>query len=142
MNYFRQLFFIILAFPFLMLVSCDEATETEEEEVQRTTHLVTLDNNLGTPDCIPFGLEENPVVFIVSYRDIQVDATINPSASGFINVLVEDNESINVIVQDEDGTLLADANVNVRTTSRPESLDGLPRIIRYCEAFQIGFENF
>ena len=46
------------------------------------------------------------------------------------------------MVQDVDGTILADANVNVRTTSRPESLEGLPRIIRYCEAFQIGFENF
>ena len=58
-------------------------TTDEEEEVQRTTHLVTLDNNLGTPDCIPFGIEEVPVVFIVSYRDIQVDATINPRSIRF-----------------------------------------------------------
>lgn len=141
MNYCRHLIIVVLIVPFLMLLSCDEDNE-EGEEVQRTTHLVRLDNNLGEPGCIPFGLEEAPIVFIVSYRNIQVDATINPGASGFINVLVEDNESINVIVQDEDGTLLADANVNVRTLSRPESLEELPRIIRYCEAFQLDFENF
>ncbi len=142
MKSFKPFIILILMTTCLLSFSCDEDSDDDDDEVQRTTHVVTLNNNLGEPGCIPFGLGEVPIVFIVSYRDIQVDATINPGASGFINVLVEDAESINVVVQDLDGTPLANANVNVRTTSRPESLEGLPRIIRYCEAFQLNFENF
>lgn len=124
--------------PFLF--SCDDESDDEEEEIQRTTKLVTLNNNLGEPGC--FGFADAPVVFIVSYRDIQVDATINPGASGFINVLVEDAESINVVVQKVDTEIIANANVIVRTTSRPEALEGSARIITFCENFSLNFENF
>jgi len=140
----KKLIYILLVLvttPFLF--ACDEDSDETEDEVQRTSHTVTLYNSLGDTGCYPVGgISEFEVVFIVSYRDIQVDATINPGAYGFINVLVEDTESINVIVQDLSGTILANANVNVRTTSRPEFLEDSPRRIRYCEAFQLNFENF
>lgn len=138
MRTLKHILFVLIMTPFLF--SCDEENENEEEDVQRTTHVVTLHNNLGEPGCFGFG--DAPVVFIVSYRDIQVEATINPGASGFINVLVEDAESINVIVQKLDTEIIANANVNVRTTSRPESLDDLARIITFCENFSLIFENF
>jgi len=135
------LFFLLMS-PFLF--SCDDDKDKDEdEEPDRTTNLVTLQNNTGQAGsgfCFP---NEPQVTFIVSYRDIQVDASINSGgAQGFINVLVEDGESINVRVQrTSDDTVIANANVNVRTTSRPLPED-TPRRIIYCEPFELEFEGF
>ena len=127
--------------PLIISFSCDE-DDDEEEEPERKTVLVTLQNNagdFGSGGCFP---SEDSVTFIVSYRDIQVDASISGGSSGFINVLVEDGESINVIVQrTNDNTLLANANVNVRTYSRPGPEDATRRVT-YCEPFALQFENF
>ncbi len=128
--------------PFLLAFTCDE-DDDEDDEPERTINLVTLQNNSGPAGsgfCYP---EEPQVIFIVSYRDIQVDASINSEgAQGFINVLVEDGESINVRVQrSSDDTTIANANINVRTTSRPFPED-TPRRIIYCENFDLEFEGF
>jgi len=127
--------------PFLMSFSCDDDSDDDEEEIQRTTHTVTLRNESGVIGC---GMGPGfQVTFVVSYRDIQVDATINDGTFGIINVLVEDGESINVqVYRTDDDTLFADSNVNVRTTSRPEFLEDEFRSITYCEAFQLVFANF
>nr|WP_321234464.1 hypothetical protein [uncultured Psychroserpens sp.] len=140
MKTFKPILFFLLMTPFLFSFSCDD--EDEEDEPDRKTVLVTLQNNagdIGSGGCIPI---ENSLTFIVSYRDIQVDAAINGGSQGFINVLVEDGESINVIVQRTDsGILRSNSNVNVRTDSRPGPEDA-PRRIIYCEAFELQFENF
>jgi len=137
----KYLFVLLLILP--LYSACETDGEEDEEEPDRTTNLVTLQNNSGEAGsgfCFP---NEAQLTFIVSYRDIQVDATINSTGTqGFINVLVEDGESINVRVQrTSDDTTLANANVNVRTTSRPGPEDA-PRRIIYCEPFALEFEGF
>lgn len=123
-----------------LIYSCDE-DEMEEEEIERTTHTVTLRNESGAPGCgFGAGFE---ATYLVTYRDIQVSADINDGTFGIINVLVEDGESINVkVFRTDDDTLFADANVNVRTTSRPDFLEEEFRTITFCEAFQLNFQNF
>ena len=138
MKTFKYLFLVLLIMPFL--ISCDE-DEKDDEDVQRTTHTVTLKNESGVPGCaLGEGFE---ATFLVTYRDIQVSADINDGSFGIINVLVEDGESINVrVFKTEDDTLFADANVDVRTTSRPEELEEEIRSITFCQAFQLNFQNF
>lgn len=138
----KPIFFFLLMTPFLLSFSCDEDDSDDEEEVQRTSHTVSLRNESGAPGC--GGFESGfQITYVVSYRDIQVDATINDGTFGVINVLVEDGESINVqVYRTDDDTLFADANVNVRTSSRPDVLEDEFRAITFCEAFNLIFENF
>ena len=137
MKLISYMFALILFMP--LFINCED-DEMEEDDVERTTVLVTLQNNaggFGAGGCFP---TEDSVTFIVSYRDISVDAAITGGGQGFINVLVEDGESINVIVQrTSDDIVLGNANVNVRTESRPGDAE---RRIIYCEPFEIQFENF
>ncbi|WP_353776875.1 hypothetical protein [Winogradskyella sp. 3972H.M.0a.05] len=138
MKLLNYLFVFVFILP--LFIDCED--DEMDDEPERTTVLVTLQNNaggFGAGGCFP---TEDSVTFIVSYRDISVDADITGGGQGFINVLVEDNESINVIVQrTSDDVVLGNANVNVRTESRPGPEDAARRII-YCEPFEIQFENF
>jgi len=136
----KYIFIVLLMLP-LFSSTCEEEDEAEEEEPQRTTVLLTLNNNSGLSGCNI--LNPQKVSFIVSYRDIQVDVVIEPEQGAFLNALVEDGESINIrVLRFEDDMLLADANVSVRTTSRPANLEGEPRTISYCRAFNLAFSNF
>ena len=129
--------FLVLSLSY----SCDEeATDDEEEEPERTSHLVTYNNNRGsTGGCYP----EYSVTFVVSYRDIQAFIDLPAGGTGFLTVLVEDAESINVQVRKQSNDeVVADANVNVRTTSRPQSLEGEARTVQFCGAFDLQFVNF
>ncbi len=125
--------------PFLFSFSCED-DEDEEEEPNRETVLITFDNNSGVSGC---GFVDVNVTFLVTYRDIQASLDLPAPGTGFLNVLVEDGESINVqVVNTDNDTPLANANVNVRTTSRPDNLEGNPRIVTYCTAFNLSFSNF
>ncbi|MBV1922561.1 MAG: hypothetical protein KUG68_00880 [Flavobacteriaceae bacterium] len=134
----KYIFFLLLLTPFLF--SCDEEDEDEDEEPERTTHLVTFNNNRGsTGGCFP----GYTVDFLVTYRDIQASLNLPAGGTGFLNVLVEDNESINVqVIKISDDQIVADANVNVRTTSRPDNLEGEFRTVNFCDAFDLNFNNF
>lgn len=134
MKNLKYLVLLLIIVPFFQ--SCGK----EETEPERTTNLVKLENNTGVTGCFASGLT---VTFLVSYRDIQVDVDIEQGRSAIINVLVEDNESINVVVQNtSDDTVIANADVNVRTDSRPENLAIESRRISYCQAFNLGFHDF
>ena len=140
MKTLKYIFIVLLIFP-LFSSTCEEEEKAEEEEPQRTTVLLTLNNNSGLTGCNILGPIK--VSFIVSYRDIQTDVAIEPNQGAFLNALVEDGESINIrVLRFEDDMLLADANVSVRTTSRPANLEGEPRTISYCRAFNLAFSNF
>ena len=139
MKNFKYILLVFIISPFLF--TCDEDDSKDEDEIERTTHTVTLRNESGVNGC-GFG-PGIQITYVVSYRDIQVDATINDGTFGIINVLVEDGESINVkVYKTDDDTLFADANVNVRTTSRPDFLEDEFRAVTFCEAFNLIFENF
>ena len=134
MNLYSHL--IALFLLTIVFTSCQK----EDGETQRTTNLVTLYNNTGVTGCSAAKLSVN---FIVSYRDIQVDVSVDGQRSAIINVLVEDGESINVRVQNSsDDTLLADTDVVVRTESRTAELESEFRSISYCTAFNLTFNNF
>ncbi|MEO1030690.1 hypothetical protein [Winogradskyella sp.] len=123
---------------FTLFLGCEEE-EDENEEPERKNVLATFNNDRGIGGCFP----SYSVTFVVSYRDIQAFIDLPPQGTGFLNLLVEDGESINVQVrQQSDDDVVADANVSVRTDSRPESLDDLPRIVSFCEAFDLSFQNF
>ncbi len=131
----------ILLFLYVSLtISCEEEeTDDTEDEPDRTHALVTFNNNRGASGCNP----PYAIVFIVSYRDIQASIELTAPNTGFLNVLVEDGESINVRVQRQsDDELVADASISVRTTSRPESLEGEARTVSFCKAFDLSFLNF
>jgi len=130
----------ILLFLCISLTSCEEDEGADEdEEPDRTNALVTFNNNRGASGCNP----PYAVVFIVSYRDIQASVELTAPNTGFLNVLVEDGESINVQVRrDDNNEIVADANINVRTDSRPAGLEGEPRSVSYCQAFDLIFQNF
>jgi len=139
MKTYKYIAFVLLLFP--LLFSCDEESD-KEEEPKRTTQLITLENSTGTP-----GLGCGPadggmtVTFLITYSDIQVSANIQDRNFGFVNVLVEDGERIQVkVLKTSDDTLLADSSVSVRTDSRPSDLEG--RTIEYCTAFALKFHNF
>ncbi len=134
----KTLKFIALSLIILSVFStCDKE---EESGPERTTHVVTLENNTGITGCFAGGLD---VTFLVRYRDIVVEVVVMRERSAIINVLVEDNESINIIVQNaSDGSRLADKNVVVRTESRPDHLEGEHRRISYCQAFNLIVSNF
>ena len=111
----------------------------EEEEPERTNALVTFQNDRGIGGCFP----SYAVTFVVSYRDIQAFVDLPAQGTGFLNLIVEDGESVNIQVrQQSDDDVVADANVNVRTTSRPEELEDSPRIVSFCETFMLSFQNF
>jgi hypothetical protein len=136
LRYFLALFIVLN-----LSYSCDEeATDDEEEEPERTTHLVTFNNNRGsTGGCFP----SYTVTFLVTYRDIQASLDLPAGGTGFLNVLVEDSESINIqVIKQSDDQIVADANVNVRTTSRPQSLEGKARTVQFCDVFHLDFRNF
>lgn len=138
MKSLKYIFILLLIVP--LLISCDEEEDDEEEEPDRTTHLVTFNNNRGsTGGCFP----GYTVDFLVTYRDIQASLNLPAGGTGFLNVLVEDSESINVqVIKISDDQIVADANVNVRTTSRPQNLEGEPRTVNFCDAFDLNFNNF
>ena len=130
----------LLLFMSLTLWCCEE---DEDKEPERTTHTIQLSNALDAMDCIDvFVGPSEPITFIVSYRDIQVDVDVLRGQSGIINVLVEDNETINIIVQNLNGELRSNANVNFRTTSRPDNLSDSVRVVEYCNPFSLQFANF
>jgi len=136
-----QKYILVVALIFSFAFSCDEDEEGMEDEPDRTNVLLSLNNNSGLSGCNILGPQK--VVFIISYRDVQADVTIEPEQGAFLNALVEDGEVINIQVRRfEDNMLQADANVTVRTTSRPASLEGEPRTISYCRAFDLAFSNF
>jgi len=125
---------------FLAILPFLQSCEKEETTPNRTTHVVTLENNTGVTGCGAAGLT---VTYLVSYRDIQVDVDVDEGRSAIINVLVEDKESINVMVQNTaDGTTIANTNVTVRTTSRPDHLSSENRRISYCIAFDLDIFDF
>jgi len=129
-----------LLFLFIITVICFQSCEKDETTPERTTNLVKLENNTGITGCSTGGIT---VTFLVSYRDIQVDVDIEQGRSAFINVLVEDNESINIVVQNtSDDSTIANADINVRTDSRPDNLGIETRRISYCRAFDLGFHDF
>jgi len=132
-------FFLVTIFGCFLFLSCDEE-DNEDDEPDRTTHLVTFDNNSGVSGC---GFVDVDVTFLVTYRDIQASIDLPAPGTGFLNVLVEDAESINIqVFNTNDDTPLANANVTVRTSSRPENLEGEPRTVTYCTAFNLIFSNF
>lgn len=132
----KYIFYFLMIVPFL--ISCDEDSD-ENDDPERTSHLVTFNNNRGASGCNP----PYAVTFVVSYRDIQAFIDLPDEGTGFLTVLVEDGESINVQVrQQSDDEVVADANVNVRTTSRPDNLEGEPRTVSFCQAFSLAFSNF
>lgn len=129
---------LVLAFC-CMSFSCDEDATDDMDEPDRTNALVTFNNNRGVSGCFP----PYSIVFIVSYRDVQASVELSAPNTGFLNVLVEDGESINVKVQRLDNDeLVADANIAVRTDSRPASLEGSARTVSFCRAFDLSFQNF
>lgn len=128
----------VLLFLCISLSGCEEEG-TEEDEPERTNALITFHNNRGVSGCNP----PYAVTFVVEYRDIQAFIDLSAPNTGFLNVLVEDGESIRIQVrQQSDDEVVADANVTVRTTSRPEGLEGEPRTVTFCRAFDLGFQNF
>jgi len=136
MKTIKYILLILLILP--LLNSCDK-NEINSLFADRITVTVSLQNSSGATGCAA----TVEVTFIVSYRDIQVDVTVNPGSIGIINVLVEDRESINVIVQrTSDNTVLSNANVNVRTESRPDNLEGITRKASYCRNSDLIFTNF
>ncbi|WP_299523274.1 hypothetical protein [Winogradskyella sp.] len=123
---------------FTLFLGCDEE-EDENEEPDRINVLATFNNDRGIGGCFP----SYSVTFVVSYRDIQAFIDLPAQGTGFLNLLVEDGESINVQVRRQtDDVVVADANVSVRTESRPESLADEPRIVSFCEVFDLSFQNF
>lgn len=137
MKTFKYILIFLLIIP--LFLACEE-DEGGDNEPERTTVTVTLKNEGGALGC---SSQAEQVTFIVSYRDIQVDATINSGTFGVINVLVEDGESINVVVQrTSDNTVLANSNVNVRTESRPFNDTAPGRKITYCDTFDLIFSDF
>ena len=121
-----------------LFLGCDEEDE-EMDEPDRRNVLATFNNDRGIGGCFP----SYSVTFVVSYRDIQAFIDLPPQGTGFLNLLVEDGETINVQVrQQSDDDVVADSNVSVRTDSRPESLEDLPRIVSFCEVFNLSFQNF
>lgn len=136
MKTIKYIFLILLVFQFTF--SCDE-TEAEDEEPERLTVLLTLNNNRGASGCNP----PYDVTFVINYRDIQAIVDVGSENTAFLNALVEDGESINVQVRrTSDDTVVADANVSVRTTSRPDNLEDSFRTISFCKAFDLSFQNF
>ena len=132
--------FYLLIF-LVALFSCDEESEDSEPDRQNVT--IQFENKSGVDGCYLYGGEYYSVVFIVSYRDIQADINLGPNGTGFLIVNVEDGEKINIRVQgQEDDATVADADVSVRTDSRPESLKDVPRKVEFCEVFSLQFYNF
>lgn len=135
----KELFFLIFVCTLSLYISCDSEEEEEEGMPNRLTQLIALHNDTGADGGCP---AEPSVTFVISYRDVQVDASISEDNTGFVNVLVADGESINVQVRrTSDNNILSDADIDVRTTSRPGDQDAIRRI-RYCESFNLEFENF
>ena len=130
--------YLVIAFAMLpFLQSCEKEGDAAP---QRTTHVVTLQNNTGATGCGADGLT---VTYLVSYRDIQVDVDIDEGRTAIINVLVEDKESINIMVQrTSDDMTLANTDIVVRTSSRPDHLGSENRRIAYCLAFDLGVFDF
>ncbi len=140
----KNLYRIVIGILMLMSTSCtEEDEETVEPELKNAT--IQFENNSGDPDqtCYVRYGKFYPVVFIVSYRDIQADISLGPNNAGFIIVSVEDGEEINIKVQGaEDDVLVADATVSVRTDSRPQSLENTPRIVAFCDPWELQFSGF
>ena len=129
----------LLLFLCISLSGCEEEEGTEDEEPDRTNALITFNNNRGSSGCFP----GYAVTFVVEYRDIQAFIDLPAPNTGFLTVLVEDGESIRIQVRRQsDDEVVADANVNVRTSSRPEGLEGEPRTVSFCQAFNLAFSNF
>ncbi|WP_299364974.1 hypothetical protein [Winogradskyella sp.] len=136
MKTIKYLFAFCLCFT--LFLGCDEE-EDENEEPDRVNALAQFNNDRGIGGCFP----SYAVTFVVSYRDIQAFIDLPAQGTGFLNLLVEDGESINVQVRRQtDDAVVADANVSVRTDSRPESLADEPRIVSFCEVFDLSFQNF
>lgn len=127
---------LIFSFAFF----CDEDEAAEEMEIERTNALATFQNFSDASGC---NAPTQDITFVVSYRDIQAFVDLGPGGVGFLNLLVEDGESINVQVRNtETDNVVADANVSVRTTSRPAELEDEPRVITFCDTFDLIFSNF
>ena len=122
----------LLLFMSLTLWCCEEDEESEDPDRQTVT--ISLQNSTGAQGCA----NSEEITFIVSYRDIQVDATINPGgAFGVINVLVEDGESIDVQVRTTDtNDVIASSSVEVNFSG-----SGVARVT-YCQPFDLIFTNF
>jgi len=136
MKNIKYILVVLLITP--LFFACDE-DEDKDEEPDRVNALATFNNDRGIGGCFP----SYAVTFVVSYRDIQAFIDLPAQGTGFLNLLVEDGESINVQVRRQSNdAVVADANVSVRTDSRPESLEDLPRIVSFCEEFSLSFQNF
>ena len=140
----RILPIIIFLFCSISLVSCDKKENDDDSMPEQTTHLLKITNNSGLSECFGEFLDDNTITFLISYRDVQASADITNGAggTGFFNVLVEDAESINVkVFKTDDDTLLADTDINVRTSSRPGPAE-VERQVIFCNSFDLIVLNF
>lgn len=127
---------LVFSFAFF----CDEDEPAEEMEIERVNALATFQNFSDASGC---NAPTQAITFVVSYRDIQAFIDLGPGGTGFLNLLVEDGESINVQVRNQEtDQVVADANVAVRTSSRPADLEGEARVVTFCDTFDLIFSNF
>lgn len=134
----------LLLFISITLWACEKDDDKKDEE-DRTTQSIALINRTGLGGC---GFEEPGGTYSANFLltfdggDRQVSADVSPEGNlSIVTVSVTDNETINVQVRRlADDVLVSDANVNIRTDSRPEGLG--PREIKFCRAFDLQFENF
>ena len=126
-----------MAFSFSFF--CDDEEVQEAFEDERLNALVTFQHFGDASGC---GGTNEPITFVVTYRDIQAFVDLGPGGVGFLTLSVADGESVNVQVRiQSDDDVVADANIAVRTTSRPDDMDG-ERSVTYCENWALRFENF
>lgn len=136
--YPKYILLCTLLFSFAFL--CEDDGEAQEEDIERTNALATF-QHFG--DAVGCQGTNQPITFIVSYRDVQAFIDLDVGGTGFLTLLVEDGESVNVQVRiQNDDTVVADANVSVRTSSRPDGLEGEARVVTYCDSFDLIFSNF
>lgn len=133
-------YLLIVTVVFSFAFSCDDDEIQEALEDERTNALVTFQHFGDAGGCSG---TNDPITFVVSYREVQAFVDLDVGGTGFLNLSVVDEESVNVQVRkQEDSDILADANVTVRTSSRPESLDEEARVVTYCSNFSLIFSNF
>ena len=133
--------FLLPLLFFLQTDGCgDDDSVVVVEDPPFTEELVTFNNNRGsTGGCYP----EYSVEFLVTYRDIQASVNLPSGGTGFLTLLVEDGESVNVkVIKESDDSIVANASVDVRTTSRPQNLENQARTVNFCESFDLQFSAF
>ena len=127
-----------LLFSFAFDCSDEEINEALEDD--RTNALVTFVHATDATGCNGVDV---PITFVVSYGSVQAFVDLGVGGTGFLNFNVVDGESVNIQVRRQDNDeVVADANVSVRTSSRPDSLEGEPRTVTFCSTFDLIFSNF